>query len=107
VSGTVTQAVDLGRGVETTALSGQFWEQVPGVVRVDVDAEAISHDFSIEGGRTVFSTSGRLSKLVIAAKRGGADRRRDLPGSDGQRRVGYGRIPSDVAALACQTETLP
>ncbi|MHC4399095.1 MAG: hypothetical protein ACYTG0_05380 [Planctomycetota bacterium] len=52
--GTITEQADLGLGVETFTFRGDFWDQVPGNVKVAAEEDLVPHYF-IQDGWLVFS----------------------------------------------------
>jgi hypothetical protein len=92
----LTTSKDLGLGVETYVFPGDFWQKVQGNVRVTVEGDLLPHYF-VSSGWFVFSTSPRLSRKILAAKRD-ADRRFQLPADGNSPVIAYGRVPSTTMA---------
>jgi len=89
--------VDLALGVTTHGFDGQVLRSAPGKPKVTVDGDLLPHYF-VEDGWLVFSTSARLSRLILDARRGGPQQRFQLPADDRGRLVAYGRVPAATMA---------
>jgi len=92
-----TERIDLGLGVDTFGFPGDFWSRLPGKMTVAVEGDLLPHYF-VEDGWFVFSTSKRLSRQILDAKRGGPAERLAIPAQGGQELVGYGRVPASTLA---------